>query len=122
MRNQFHYAAVHLATIAETARDMDFAMRWGFGMKQGPFELWQEAGWLQVANWIKEDIDAGKALCKAPLPDWVFKGPVADAGGVHTPQGSWNPSAKKFIPRRSLPVYARQLFPEDVLGAMAPSI
>jgi 3-hydroxyacyl-CoA dehydrogenase len=121
LRDQFHYAAVHLATIAETARDIDFAMRWGFGAKQGPFELWQEAGWLQVANWIKEDIAAGKAISKAPLPDWVFKGPVADAGGVHTPEGSWSASAKKFIARRELPVYQRQFFPEDVLGAKAPS-
>ena len=31
LRDQFHYAAVHLATIAEAARDIDFAMRWGFG-------------------------------------------------------------------------------------------
>ena len=121
LRNSFHYAAVHLAGIAETARDIDFAMRWGFGAKQGPFELWQEAGWLQVANWIKEDIDAGKALSTAPLPEWVFNGPVADAGGVHTPQGSWSASAQKFIARRNLPVYARQHFPEDVLGSCAPS-
>ncbi len=121
LRDQFHYAAVHLATIAETARDIDFAMRWGFGAKQGPFELWQEAGWLQVAHWIKEDIAAGKAISTAPLPDWVFKGPVADAGGVHTPEGSWSASAKKFIARRELPVYQRQFFPEDVLGAKAPS-
>jgi len=121
IRNSFHYAAVHLASIAETARDVDFAMRWGFGMKQGPFELWQEAGWLQVANWIKEDIAAGKTLSKAPLPDWVFKGPVAEAGGVHTPQGSWNPTTKKFEPRRVLPVYARQHFPESVLGSNAPA-
>jgi 3-hydroxyacyl-CoA dehydrogenase len=119
LRDQFHYAAVHLETIAETARDIDFAMRWGFGAKQGPFELWQEAGWLQVATMIKEDIDSGKAISNAPLPDWVFKGPVADAGGVHTPQGSWSASAKKFIPKRQLPVYARQHFPEDVLGAQA---
>ena len=120
LRNSFHYAAVHLASIADNARDVDFCMRWGFGMKQGPFELWQEAGWLTVANMIKEDIDAGKALCKAPLPDWVFKGPVADAGGVHTPQGSWNPSTGQFVLPRSLPVYARQHFPESVLGANAP--
>jgi 3-hydroxyacyl-CoA dehydrogenase len=121
IRNSFHYAAVHLASIAETARDVDFAMRWGFGMKQGPFELWQEAGWLQVANWIKEDLAAGKALSKAPLPDWVFSGPVAEAGGVHTPQGSWNPTTKKFEPRRVLPVYSRQHFPESVLGSDAPA-
>jgi 3-hydroxyacyl-CoA dehydrogenase len=121
LRNAFHYAAVHLADVADNARDVDFCMRWGFGMQQGPFELWQEAGWLDVANMVKEDIDSGKALCKAPLPDWVFKGPVADAGGVHTPAGSWNPTAGKFVPPRNLPVYARQHFPESVLGSQAPS-
>jgi len=120
LRNSFHYAAIHLASIADTARDVDFAMRFGFGMKQGPFELWQEAGWLEVAKMIQADIDAGKALCKAPLPDWVFKGPVAEAGGVHTPQGSWNPTTQRFEAKRQLPVYARQHFPQDVLGAAGP--
>jgi 3-hydroxyacyl-CoA dehydrogenase len=120
LRDQFHYAAVHLATIAESARDIDFAMRWGFGASQGPFELWQQAGWLQVAHWIAEDIAAGKTLSPAPLPDWVFKGPVAEAGGVHTAAGSWSASAQEFIPRRELAVYARQHFREDVLGANAP--
>ncbi len=118
IRDQLHYAAVHLKTVAETARDIDLAMRWGFGMKQGPFELWQEAGWLTVANMIKEDIDAGKALCNEPLPEWVFKGPVAEAGGVHTAAGSWSASSGKFIPRRNLPVYKRQHFPEDVAGCI----
>src|SRR5574343_1837802 len=120
LRNGFHYAAVHLASIADNARDVDFCMRWGFGMKQGPFELWQEAGWLEVAKMVQEDIDAGKALSKAPLPDWVFKGPVAEAGGVHTAQGSWNPSKGVFEPRRSLPVYERQHFPELLLGEAGP--
>ncbi len=119
LRNSFHYAAVHLASIADTARDVDFAMRWGFGMQQGPFELWQEAGWLQVAQWIQEDIAAGKTLSNAPLPDWVLKGPVAEAGGVHTPEGSWNPTTSKFEARRVLPVHGRQLFPETVLGSQA---
>ena len=117
LRNSFHYAAIHLAAIADNARDVDFCMRWGFGMKQGPFELWQEAGWLEVANMVKEDIEAGKALCNAPLPDWVFSGPVAEAGGVHTPQGSWNPTSGQFVPVRQLSVYDRQHFPESVLGA-----
>ena len=114
-RNAFHYAAVHLETIADTARDVDFAMRWGFGTKQGPFELWQEAGWQQVAGWVKEDIDAGKALSSAPLPAWVFDGRT----GVHTPEGSWSPSRKACVPRPALPVYERQHFPENVFGAGA---
>jgi 3-hydroxyacyl-CoA dehydrogenase len=113
LRDAFHYAAVHLETIAETARDVDFAMRWGFGMKQGPFELWQEAGWQQVATWVKEDIAAGKALSKAPLPAWVFDGRT----GVHTPEGSWSPAKQAYVPRSSLAVYCRQYFPETVLGA-----
>ncbi len=66
LRNSFHYAAVHLKGIADNARDVDLAMRWGFGMQQGPFELWQEAGWLQVAKMVQEDIDAGKGCLKAP--------------------------------------------------------
>ncbi len=115
LRDSFHYAAVHLESVADNARDVDFAMRWGFGVKQGPFEIWQEAGWVQVAQWVKDDIEAGKALCKAPLPAWVFDGRT----GVHTPQGSWSPSRKAYVPASTLPVYQRQAFPETVLGAGA---
>ena len=115
LRDSFHYAAVHLGDIADSARDIDFAMRWGFGSKQGPFELWQDAGWQQVAGWVKEDIDASKALSEAPLPAWVFDGRT----GVHTPDGSWSPSKKAYVPRSSLAVYQRQHFPEAVLGSGA---
>ena len=44
LRDQMHYAAVHLKDIAHNARDVHFAMRWGYGSKQGPFELGQEGG------------------------------------------------------------------------------
>ncbi len=115
LRDSFHYVAVHLADIADSAREVDFAMRWGFGMKQGPFELWQDAGWQQVAQWVQEDIEAGKALCKAPLPAWVFDGRT----GVHTAEGSWSAAQGTYVGRSALPVYARQHFPESVLGAGA---
>ena len=112
-RDAFHYIAVHLDTVADNARDIDFAMRWGFGWQVGPFETWQAAGWLQVANWVKEDIDAGKALCSAPLPAWVFDG---ERAAVHTPAGSWSASSKTYVPRSTLPVYERQVFRAQVLG------
>ncbi len=115
LRDGFHYAAVHLESIADSARDVDFAMRWGFGLRQGPFELWQEAGWKQVAQWIADDIASGKALSSAPLPAWVTDG----RDGVHTPEGSWSPSQKRYVPRSKLPVYERQLFAESVLGSGA---
>ncbi len=114
-RDAFHYIAVHLESIADNARDIDFAMRWGFGWSTGPFESWQAAGWSTVAQWVKEDIDAGKALCNAPLPAWVFEAPVSEKG-VHTPEGSYSPSRKTYVPRSSLPVYQRQEFRAPVLG------
>ncbi|MEX8520506.1 MAG: 3-hydroxyacyl-CoA dehydrogenase/enoyl-CoA hydratase family protein [Leptothrix sp. (in: b-proteobacteria)] len=119
LRDSFHYVAVHLGEIAECARDIDLAMRWGFGMKQGPFELWQEAGWAQVAEWVQADIDAGLALCAAPLPDWVFHGPVASHGGPHHPTGSWSAAHARFVAPSTLPVYQRQHFPESVRGSGA---
>ena len=106
LRDGFHYVAVHLAEIADTARDIDFAMRWGYGWNTGPFELWQAAGWQQVARWVQEDIEAGRALCSAPLPDWVFDGRT----GVHGAEGSWSPGEQQVVPRSDLPVYRRQAF------------
>ncbi|MDQ6680985.1 MAG: 3-hydroxyacyl-CoA dehydrogenase/enoyl-CoA hydratase family protein, partial [Pseudomonadota bacterium] len=119
LRDSFHYAAVHLAEIAESASDIDFAMRWGFGASQGPFELWQAAGWDTVAQWIADDIAAGKALSNAPLPAWVFDGSISANLGVHRPEGSWSPAHASWVPRSTLPVYQRQLFPQALFGADA---
>ncbi|MBY0573698.1 MAG: enoyl-CoA hydratase/isomerase family protein, partial [Undibacterium sp.] len=118
-RDAFHYIAVHGATIADTTRDIDFAMRWGFGWNVGPFETWQGSGWLQVATWVAEDIAAGKALCTTALPAWVFEGPVADKAGVHTSEGSWSIARNTFVPRSQLAVYDRQVFRAPVFGAGA---
>ncbi len=121
LRDNFHYSAVHLADVADCARDIDFAMRWGFGFTQGPFELWQAAGWTQVTQWIQEDIAAGKALCAAPLPSWVLEGPVPEHGGVHQPMGSWSAAHLRWVAPSALPVYERQHFREAVFGSGAPA-
>ncbi len=121
-RDVFHYCALQLERIAENARDLDFAVRWGFGWDSGPFEIWQAAGWQQVAGWISADIAAGKAMASAPLPAWA-----ADPSrtGVHTPQGSYSPRPSGgewagerggYQPRSTLPFYRRQLFPDRLLG------
>ena len=93
-RDVFHYCAVYLAEIADNARDLDFAVRWGFGWDSGPLEIWQAAGWQQVASWISADIAAGKAMSDTPLPAWATE---PNRTGVHTPQGSYSP-AKIQIP------------------------
>jgi len=111
-RDLFHYSAYHLGDIADTARDVDFAIRWGYGWKLGPFETWQAAGWQQVARWVQDDIDAGKAMSKAPLPAWVLDG----REGVHGKDGSWSAASGSYKPRSAHPVYQRQLFPDPILG------
>ena len=117
-RDAFHYIAVHLESVADNARDIDFAMRWGFGWNVGPFETWQAAGWSQIASWINQDIAAGAALCDAPLPAWVFEGPVAEKG-VHTAQGSYSALSNSYVPRSALAVYERQAFRAPVFGGGA---
>jgi 3-hydroxyacyl-CoA dehydrogenase len=112
-RDLFHYAAYWLGEIAACARDIDFAMRWGYGWKLGPFETWQAAGWADVAKWIAEDIAAGKAMSKAALPDWAAD---AKRRGVHDAAGSWSAATGKQVPVSDAPVYKRQLFPQTVLG------
>ena len=115
-RDVFHYCAFHLADIADNARDVDLAMRWGFGWAQGPFETWQAAGWQAIAEAVRADVAAGEAMSPAPLPDWVFDGRQA----VHQAEGSWSAAGGSLKPRSTLAVYGRQLFPEQVLGEAAP--
>ena len=115
-RDIFHYAAVQLESVADNARDLDLAMRWGFGWTQGPFETWQAAGWADTAQAIAADIAAGKAMSATPLPAWALE---AGRTGVHTAQGSYSASRNAYVARSTLPVYQRQLFPERVLGEAA---
>ncbi|HPC58869.1 MAG TPA: enoyl-CoA hydratase/isomerase family protein, partial [Kiritimatiellia bacterium] len=116
-RDVFHYCAVQLEHIADNARDLDCAIRWGFGWSQGPFETWQAAGWSTLAQAIAADIAGGKTMSPTPLPAWVGDG----RSGVHGPDGSWSAHRGIHVPRSGLPVYARQLFPETVLGEALPT-
>jgi 3-hydroxyacyl-CoA dehydrogenase len=120
-RDVFHYCALQLEHIANNARDVDLAVRWGFGWDSGPFEIWQAAGWQQVAGWIAADIAAGKAMASEPLPAWATED---SRTGVHTAQGSYSPlpqageglGVRGYQSRSQLPVYRRQLYPDHLLG------
>ena len=64
------YAAIITPQIAYSIADVDNANRWGFAHQAGPFEIWDmlgvgesvdkiEAAGLEVADWVKEMLDAG---------------------------------------------------------------
>ena len=110
-RDLFHYCAFHLGDIAASARELDFAIRWGYGWNMGPLELWQAADWKQVSAWIEADIAAGKSMSSTALPAWV-----AHVSGVHSKDGSYSAVEGRALARSSNPVYQRQRFPDPLLG------
>ncbi len=107
----FHYSAYHADAIAHSVRDIDLAMRWGFGWTEGVFELWQQAGWSTISTAVMEDIVAANALVSAPLPEWVMRIEHAYQKGQ-----AYSPSNKRYLNRSHLPVYQRQLFPDSLLS------
>lgn len=111
-RDLFHYCAYHLESIAHTSRDIDLAMRWGYGWQQGPFEIWQSAFWQKVAQWVSEEIEAGLAMSQAPLPTWVSQPGFA---GPYQQGKSFSPKMQAFEAPSSLAVYRRQYFPDQVI-------
>ena len=82
-RDLFHYCAYHLATIADNARDVDLAIRWGFGWKMGRSRLGRApaGGRCGVDG---RDVDAGRRLLRwrCPLGTTGRGGGRAHAGGV----------------------------------------
>ena len=111
-REIFHYAAVLVGDISNYPKDMDLAIRCGFGWKQGIFEIWQQAGWKQVAKWLDEDISNRKSLSSQPLPKWISD---LDTG-VYADNKQFSFTDNALVSREILQIYERQLFPNTVIG------
>ena len=122
LRDSFHYAAVHLGDIAETARDIDFAMRWGFGTKPGAVRA-VAAGRLAAGGAMGE----GRHRCRQGAQQRAaagvgVRGRSRATAACTRPKARGAPShAALTSPPRTLPVYARQPFRESVVGADAPT-
>lgn len=114
-RDVFHYTAYHLQDIADNVRDVDLAIRWGFGWQQGPFETWQHAGIEAMNVVIEQAIRDGKALSNAKLPTWLTSNTQ-----FYTEKGAFSPKTDRYMPRSSLPVYQRQFFHEILPGEKNP--
>jgi 3-hydroxyacyl-CoA dehydrogenase len=103
-RELFAYCAYCLPEIAHTTRDIDLAIRKGYGWKEGPFEIWQQAGFTEILSWIEADVEAAKTMAKITLPSWV------KTHKPYEPGKAFSASESKYLPRTQLPVYQRQLF------------
>jgi len=107
-RDLFHYSAYHLKEIASSVRDVDLAMRWGFGWQMGPFETWQAMGISEMIVVIKEALSKHCALATANLPDWL-----TNIDNFYEPTGAYSPSSQTYQAMSKLPVYEKQLLKES---------
>ena len=57
------YSAEMAGKIADDIRSIDQAMKWGFGWKEGPFEIWDQIG-------VKKSVEKMEAEGLA-VPDWI---------------------------------------------------
>ena len=105
LRELFHYSAYHLEAIADTVRDVDLAIRWGFGWQEGPFETWQGFGIKEMKDVINLGIEEHLSISNAPLPDWLEA-----TEAFYRKEGAFTPSTGLFKGRSALPVYTRQFF------------
>ncbi|MDF1677064.1 MAG: 3-hydroxyacyl-CoA dehydrogenase/enoyl-CoA hydratase family protein [Legionellaceae bacterium] len=103
-RDLFHYAAFHLENIADNVRDIDLALQWGFGWKQGPFETWQAFGVSDMCEWIAESNTEKSTMAPVALPGWV----EAKNFAFYRGDTAFSPSSDAYQGCSELPVYARQ--------------
>jgi 3-hydroxyacyl-CoA dehydrogenase len=103
-RDLFHYCAYHLEEIAHHASEIDFAMRWGYGWKQGPFETWQASDWKKIVEAIERDRKNALTMSDVPLPQWSIQ------------TGFEGPYKGEALRSHELPVYRRQYFPDALLN------
>src|SRR5690625_7678073 len=68
LRDLFHYCAFHLEDIADSAREIDLAMRFGYGWQAGPVETWLPAGGKGVANRLEKAFAGGRPAMVAARP------------------------------------------------------
>lgn len=111
-RDLLHYSAYHLQEIAHTVRDVDLALRWGFGWKKGPFETWQTIGIELIQQVIAKAIAEGDISAKTALPSWLD-----NLHEFYENDSAFSPQSHTFETLSPLPVYQRQIFPAAAIHA-----
>lgn len=108
LHDLFRYCAYHLETIAHSVRDIDLAMRWGFGWSEGPFELWQSMGMHQITS-LLETVSSDSS--GATLPVWL-----KNIDAFYSEDGAFSPTNNAYVTANELPVYQRQILSNHLSG------
>ncbi len=95
LRDVFAYSIAMVPEIADSAVEIDRAMRWGFGHKLGPFELWDALGFQGIAKRME-----GEGM---RLPDNLTRMLSAGATSFYRNDESFDLTTKTFIGVKSRP-------------------
>ncbi len=103
------YSAYHLQSVAQSTRDIDWALHWGFGWEVGIFELWQANDVAQsLALFLADDSTAA-------TPDWLTN--ITD---FYADAGAYAPSDNVHAPYSDHAVYQRQVYRPALMGEAEP--
>ncbi len=110
-----HYSAYVCASLKISAREIDMAIKLGFGWDLGPFEIWQQAGIKPTTSLITASILAKETYSSEPLPAWI-----AQIDCFYKEALAFNPSEQKYTAAIKCKAEARQLFPQTIYTDTGP--
>ncbi|PZD72011.1 putative 3-hydroxyacyl-CoA dehydrogenase [Acaryochloris thomasi RCC1774] len=119
------YSAHRIPEIADSPSEIDRAMRWGFGWRLGPFEMWDVLGFetvikdmqasgIAVPSWVEQMQWAGahsfyqeigreeEDLTQSPHPLHFVYQPQRGYGPIETPRDEFTLAPFKVDPTRTL--------------------
>jgi 3-hydroxyacyl-CoA dehydrogenase len=83
LKNAFAYSAEKVGEISDRIVEIDRAMRWGYGNKLGPFELWDALGFQDIARRMESEglplAEVVRNMLRDGVPSFYRN---ADHGGV----------------------------------------
>jgi 3-hydroxyacyl-CoA dehydrogenase len=92
LQNVFAYAAEMVPEISDRIVEIDRAMRWGFGHKLGPFELWDAIGFEYAAKRMAPE-----------LPENVRRMVTTGAESFYQPRQFFDLAASTWVPLETRP-------------------
>jgi 3-hydroxyacyl-CoA dehydrogenase len=95
LANVFAYSAAMIPEIADRIVEIDRAMRWGFGHKLGPFELWDAIGFEYVVKRMQDE--------RYELPENIQRMLAAKASSFYRPGEYFHLLNAAYAPLESRP-------------------
>ena len=101
----FLYCAAMIPEISDRMVEIDRAMRWGYGHKLGPFELWDAVGFLEVVS----RLEMGRRALPSNIKDALARGVIA----LYRPPEPRNRPSAEYFDFRSNSYDGQTISPED---------